>query len=59
MLKRQLQKDGIKALKEKNKKRLEFLRFILSQIKNKEIEKQKELSKKVKPLTIAGATKGV
>ncbi len=44
MLKNQLQKDQIKALKEGDKKRLEILRFILSRVKNKEIEKQKELS---------------
>ncbi len=44
MLRNQLQKDQIKALKEGDKKRLEILRFILSRVKNKEIEKQKELS---------------
>ncbi len=44
MLKNQLQKDQIKALKKGDKKRLEILRFILSRVKNKEIEKQKELS---------------
>ena len=44
MLKNQLQKDQIKALKEGDKKQLEILRFILSRVKNKEIEKQKELS---------------
>ncbi len=44
MLKTKLQQDQIKALKEKDSKKLEVLRFILSRIKNKEIEKQAELS---------------
>ncbi len=44
MLKTKLQQDQIKALKEKDSKKPEVLRFILSRIKNKEIEKQAELS---------------
>ena len=44
MLKVKLQKDQIQALKKRERKKLEVIRFILSKVKNKEIEKQTELS---------------
>jgi uncharacterized protein len=44
MIKQQIQKDLVQALKNKDQPRLATLRFILSQIQNKEIEKQKELN---------------
>lgn len=44
MLKAKLQDDQIKALKSQQSDQLEFLRYILAQIKNKEIEKQGELT---------------
>ncbi|GIW64358.1 MAG: aspartyl-tRNA amidotransferase subunit B [Patescibacteria group bacterium] len=39
MLKQKIQEDQIQALKSGDKDRLDVLRFILSQIKNKEIDK--------------------
>lgn len=44
MIKQKLQEDQIAALKAKDSVRLSTLRYILSQIKNREIEKQTELS---------------
>src|SRR3989338_6173611 len=44
MLQQKLQTDQIQALKSGNKKRLETLRYILAQIKNKEIEKREPLT---------------
>lgn len=44
MLKEKLQVDQLAALKSGNKKTLETLRYILSQIKNKEIDKKTELT---------------
>lgn len=44
MLRDRLQTDQIAALKSGQKSRLEVLRFILAQIKNKEIEKKENLS---------------
>lgn len=44
MLKQDLIEAQITTLKSKNTKHLETLRYILSQIKNKEIEKQGELT---------------
>lgn len=44
MLKQKLQEEQIKALKSGDKEKLSVLRFVLAQIKNKEIEKQKELN---------------
>lgn len=46
MLKQKLQADQIQALKAGDKIKLETLRYILSKIKNKEIEKQAELTDK-------------
>ncbi len=39
-----LQKDQLKALREKDQKRLDTIRYILSQLKNRQIEKRSELS---------------
>lgn len=44
MLKQKLQTDQIVALKAKDQIRLDTIRYIVSQIKNKEINIQKELS---------------
>jgi len=44
MLLDQLQKDQIIALKSKEQERLDTLRFLLAQIKNKEIEKRTTLT---------------
>lgn len=44
MLVKRLQDEQLKALKSGDKTRLEILRYILAQIKNKEIDKKKELS---------------
>lgn len=44
MLKQELQTNQIQALKEKNSLKLNTLRLILSQIKNREIDKQSELT---------------
>ncbi len=44
MLQQKLQADQIQALKSGEKKRLETLRYILAQIKNKEIDKRSQLS---------------
>lgn len=43
MLKAQLQKNQIDALKSGDKSKLDFLRYILAQIQNKEIEKRSQL----------------
>ncbi len=43
MIKNKLQQDQIKALKQSDKQRLSVIRYILSQVKNAEIKKQKEL----------------
>lgn len=43
MLKQKLQQDQIQALKSGDKDRLNILRYIISKIKNKEIEKNAEL----------------
>lgn len=43
MFKQRLQQDQIQALKNQEKDKLNILRYLLAQIKNKEIEKQKEL----------------
>jgi uncharacterized protein YqeY len=44
MLRDQIQTDQIAALKAGDKQKLEALRFILSQIKNKEIDKKESLN---------------
>ena len=44
MLRQKLQDDSILALKAGDKTRLSVLRFILAQVKNKEIDKQSELN---------------
>jgi uncharacterized protein len=44
MLQQKLQTDQIQALKSGDKKRLETLRYILAQIKNKEIDKREPLT---------------
>ena len=44
MLRQKLQDDQIVALKSGDKARLEILRFILAQIKNKEVDKKSELN---------------
>ena len=43
MLRQQLQTDQITALKSGDKAKLDILRFILAQIKNKEVDKKSEL----------------
>lgn len=43
MLRQKLQDDQLIALKSRDKNKLEVLRFIISRIKNKEIEKKEEL----------------
>lgn len=43
MLKQKLQVDQIEAMKAKNQVKLDTIRYIVSQIKNKEINTQKEL----------------
>ncbi|MFN4213030.1 MAG: GatB/YqeY domain-containing protein [Microgenomates group bacterium] len=42
MIKNQLQADLYQSMKEKNQKQVDFLRFILSRIKNLEIDKKNE-----------------
>lgn len=44
MLKEKLQKDQLSALKSGDKSKLETLRYILAQIKNKEIDKKADLT---------------
>lgn len=44
MLRSKLQDEQLQALKSGNRDRLETLRFILSQVKNREIEKKAELN---------------
>lgn len=44
MLRQKLQEDQLKALKSGDKNKLQVLRFIISKIKNKEIEKKEELN---------------
>ncbi|KKQ37604.1 MAG: GatB/Yqey domain protein [Candidatus Roizmanbacteria bacterium GW2011_GWA2_37_7] len=44
MIKQTLQKEQIEAMKAKETFRLQTIRYILAQIKNKEIDSQKELS---------------
>jgi len=44
MLRQKLQEDQIAALKTGDKEKLEMLRFVIAQIKNKEIEKKAELN---------------
>lgn len=44
MLRQKLQQDQITALKSGDKSRLEVLRFVIAQVKNKEIEKKTELN---------------
>lgn len=44
MIKQQLQKDQIAAMKAGEKDRLTTIRYIVSQIKNKEIDTQRELT---------------
>lgn len=44
MLKQKLQEDQIKSLKTGDKEKLDILRFVIAQIKNKEIEKKSELN---------------
>ncbi|MGB9707260.1 MAG: GatB/YqeY domain-containing protein [Microgenomates group bacterium] len=44
MLKQKLQEEQIQALKKKQINKLNFLRYILSKIKNKEIDKKRELT---------------
>lgn len=44
MLRAKIQEDQLKALKSGDKKRLDLLRFILAQIKNKEVDKKAELN---------------
>ena len=44
MLRQKLQDDQVIALKSGDKTKLEILRFILAQIKNKEIDKKSELN---------------
>ena len=44
MLRQKLQDDSILALKAGDKTKLSVLRFILAQVKNKEIDKQSELN---------------
>ena len=44
MIRQKLQDDQITALKSGDKTKLEILRFILAQIKNKEIDKKSELN---------------
>lgn len=44
MLLRKLQEDQLQALKKNDSKRLAILRYIIAQIKNKEIEKKAELT---------------
>ena len=46
MLRQQLQADQLQALKNRDKVRLETLRYIISEIKNKEIDSKAELSDK-------------
>lgn len=46
MLKKNLYHDQIQALKNRDTTKLDLLRYILAQIKNKEIEKQAELTDK-------------
>ena len=44
MLKQKLQTDQVAALKAQDQTRLDTIRYIVSQIKNKEINTQKELT---------------
>lgn len=44
MIKQKIQENIIKALKSKDEKTLSVLRYLLSQIQNKEIDKKQDLS---------------
>ena len=44
MIKRKIQEEQLTALKSGNRTKLETLRYILAQIKNKEIDKKQELT---------------
>lgn len=44
MLRQKLQEDQLTALKSKDSEKLSVLRFVISQIKNKEIDKKSELN---------------
>jgi len=57
MLKQKLQDDQITALKSGDKTKLGVLRFILAQIKNKEIDKKSELNDDETLLVIKKVTK--
>jgi len=57
MLRQKLQDDQIAALKSGNKTKLEILRFILAQIKNKEIDKKSELNDEETLVVIKKVTK--
>jgi len=57
MLRQKLQDDQIIALKSGDKTKLEILRFILAQIKNKEIDKKSELNDEETLVVIKKVTK--
>jgi uncharacterized protein len=57
MLRQKLQDDQIVALKSGDKTKLEILRFILAQIKNKEIDKKLELNDEETLMVIKKVTK--
>ncbi len=44
MLRKKLQEDQLTALKSGDKSKLEVLRFVISEVKNREIEKKSELN---------------
>ena len=57
MLRQKLQDDQVIALKSGDKTKLEILRFILAQIKNKEIDKKSELNDEETLVVIKKVTK--
>ena len=57
MLRQKLQDDQIIALKSGDKTKLEILRFILAQIKNKEIDKKSELNNEETLVVLKKVTK--
>jgi hypothetical protein len=57
MLRQKLQDDQLAALKSGDKTKLEILRFILAQVKNKEIDKKSDLNDEETVLVLKKITK--
>lgn len=59
MLKSLLQKEQIDALKAHNQEKLDFIRYILAQIKNDEIDKKADLTDDEVKLSLAKVLKQI